>query len=926
MNTSRQNNISKEDLYKKYLNTFSGIKFTLREIDIMSCVLHNRGNKKTADILSISYRTVETHIRNIIGKINKATRDDIIDFIEKSQVLSHFKTYYTWVITNYYFKNCLLKIASINQQPLHYAITDKMASAEDPAYSACTKKINKMQKDLKLANVILTVKYSDTNHYFTLKPEGTKGGHKKIVIIFDNNAGEEDSGIIYVDFRGNYYLSILNLIETLIPKAEVKGIIREFKDQFFNFQCSSEVTTTTNHSEKQKKQFHQYFSIKRLIILLGIICACFALYIFLKPIIQHNKDGNKLINSINQSEPLDISKPCINWNIPKQLEHYTHRKNLVEAVLLRLDKNKLKYPLVLSGFSGLAGVGKTTLAKHVINIPQKNYRFKGWFNAETESVLEAQYLQLGDQYGIFMTQESSKLKKINEVKAWLEEQKNILLVYDNVENMAMVEKYLPNLGHIIITSRHCNMPGKIDINVMEHEEAVTLLRKILNNDKYNNDPALKVLARTLGYLPLALSQAAAYIVNNHLSIKAYLSLYAEEKIKLLSEQDMPSMDDHKPAYISWDLNVEEMQRIEPQLSAKALELLDFISYCYPEDIPIKMITQQLYNSVDAWAILETNKVVKLLKQYSLVQSNPHLSIHRLVHDLLQHKANNKIIDKKLYFEKIITNLTKLYNYSFLIEKNGDLEFTKLLHPQIDMLLRHAELLLEAKDYVALIEIMGDINFKLGNYGQNMLLLEKALNIKKQYYQHDDINIAFTLRLFGWSKALSGDFQQSQKLLEEALNIQKKYYGNYHIEVSYTLRLMGWVEFILGNNYQGKLFLKNALDIQEKQYGNDHIEITATLRLLSAIEKNLGNYKKAKELLTKSLSTQKKYYDSDSQEIAYTLQFLGYMETALGNYHQSKQLLEEALRTQAKIYNDEHIEISFTMHVLAEAELGLKKLS
>ena len=116
MNTSNQHNISKEDLYKKYLNTVSGINFTLREIDIMSCVLHNRGNKKTADILSISYRTVESHIRNIIGKINKASRDDIIDFIEKSHVLAHFNTYYTWMLTRYYFKNCLLKIAKINQQ------------------------------------------------------------------------------------------------------------------------------------------------------------------------------------------------------------------------------------------------------------------------------------------------------------------------------------------------------------------------------------------------------------------------------------------------------------------------------------------------------------------------------------------------------------------------------------------------------------------------------------------------------------------------------------------------------------------------------------------------------------------------------------------------------------------------------------------
>lgn len=43
---------TKEELYKFYLYEINDIKFTVREIDIISCVVHNRGNKKIVGLLS----------------------------------------------------------------------------------------------------------------------------------------------------------------------------------------------------------------------------------------------------------------------------------------------------------------------------------------------------------------------------------------------------------------------------------------------------------------------------------------------------------------------------------------------------------------------------------------------------------------------------------------------------------------------------------------------------------------------------------------------------------------------------------------------------------------------------------------------------------------------------------------------------------
>ncbi|MES2214494.1 MAG: helix-turn-helix transcriptional regulator, partial [Pseudomonadota bacterium] len=73
-------------LYTEYLLAIDGIKFTPREIDIISCLVQGKGLKGIARFLSsgskqISDRSVETHILNIRRKIGGGSRESIIDFL-----------------------------------------------------------------------------------------------------------------------------------------------------------------------------------------------------------------------------------------------------------------------------------------------------------------------------------------------------------------------------------------------------------------------------------------------------------------------------------------------------------------------------------------------------------------------------------------------------------------------------------------------------------------------------------------------------------------------------------------------------------------------------------------------------------------------------------------------------------------------------
>jgi len=101
--------------YNKHLESINGIKFTPREIDIISCLLSGRTPKVIASFLSISPRTIETHIRNIMLKVECNSREGIINFIEKTDKGTLIKKHYLNLLSDYSFKQKLKDVSKLSR-------------------------------------------------------------------------------------------------------------------------------------------------------------------------------------------------------------------------------------------------------------------------------------------------------------------------------------------------------------------------------------------------------------------------------------------------------------------------------------------------------------------------------------------------------------------------------------------------------------------------------------------------------------------------------------------------------------------------------------------------------------------------------------------------------------------------------------------
>ena len=215
-----------------------------------------------------------------------------------------------------------------------------------------------------------------------------------------------------------------------------------------------------------------------------------------------------------------------------------------------------------------------------------------------------------------------------------------LLLFDNAPDAAAVARVLPPAGdgQVIITSQSPYWPGErvIEVPVLDEETAAGFL---MARTSCGDDQAARQLAAELGGLPLALEQAAAYMLAVGRDITAYLSLYQGRRAEMLARGDPSGYD--KRVATSWSLAFSKLQD-QDQTAAGLLRLLA----CYaPDAIPYRTLLQTRprnldYYIPDAGPItamllddpLLVDDAISALRRYSLISTpvDGQVSVHRLV--------------------------------------------------------------------------------------------------------------------------------------------------------------------------------------------------------------------------------------------------------------------------------------------------------
>jgi len=144
------------------------------------------------------------------------------------------------------------------------------------------------------------------------------------------------------------------------------------------------------------------------------------------------------------------------WNVPfRRNPFFTGREPVftqVHELLYAGTTAALSQPPAISG---LGGIGKTQIAVEYAYRFQDDYQFVLWVQANTLETLLADFVTLATQLNLPEQNEQGQQVVVQAMKQWLETHRRWLLIFDNADDLAMVQDYLPqgNQGHILLTTR-----------------------------------------------------------------------------------------------------------------------------------------------------------------------------------------------------------------------------------------------------------------------------------------------------------------------------------------------------------------------------------------------------------------------------------------------------------------------------------------
>ena len=180
--------------------------------------------------------------------------------------------------------------------------------------------------------------------------------------------------------------------------------------------------------------------------------------------------------------------------------------------------------VVVHALTGLRGVGKTHLAAAYARAKlAERWRLVAWINAGDLGGILAGLAEVAAELDVSQSDAEDAARA---VRRRLEiDGDRCLLVFDNAVDPELVEPFIPATGaaRVIITSNHlsmANLGAGVPVDVFTKEEALAFLAERTGSA---DTAGAGVVAAELGYLPLALAQAAAVIAAQHLWYRTYLN-------------------------------------------------------------------------------------------------------------------------------------------------------------------------------------------------------------------------------------------------------------------------------------------------------------------------------------------------------------------------------------------------------------------
>ncbi|KAL9599626.1 MAG: hypothetical protein Q9219_003710 [cf. Caloplaca sp. 3 TL-2023] len=688
---------------------------------------------------------------------------------------------------------------------------------------------------------------------------------------------------------------------------------------------------------------------------------------YLMSLTFHNTSGDTAPSHL----PLPVR--CVNMTPADRDKNFVDRPDVFYA----LDATMKEYGR--AAVTGIGGVGKTQIAV------EQCYRFRErdsasnilWLHATSISKLVQSCKDISEKLKLpgWNDPQSDTLRIFH---AWLSDEHNgnWMLVLDNVDDTEVLEQALPtdngpksllqlvphrHHGKLLVTTRDRRVGERLAVRgrtvtvpPMSLSEGRTLLVSYLPSARDYVKVGLDELVGTLDCLPLAITQAAAYMTENYMDVTEYIGLLeegGEEMEALLSE----SFSDNRRGEAAdnsvlktWKLSFDQIT----SRFSRAADMLALMAMFDRQGVPEDLLRYQGEPKI------VFNKALGMLQSFSLIgktMSGGTYNMHRLVQIAV--RTWLQLTGSLMKWKEQATHVLSARFPS------GDFETWSICEPLVphvrvvldlgplplETLVERAELLKKvawfdrrqdrwllantrAREAASLFaQILGpeapkvlsckvdtaDALIELEKPREAEQLLIDILPLMERVYGSKHPETLRNLGNQGWAKFRYGDFENGDTQLRAVARVREEVLGPMHPDtllalnnVAVNAAQLSWEE-----SEKAVTLGRQVLAARMKIFGPDHIDVLEIQGNLANFLDNVGEYDEAQEYYRRTIAAKDKIYGPGNPWTLTLMHNLAVCYNQQSKYQQAIELDKTVLSSRIQILGEDHIDTIMSRHNL-----------
>ncbi|KAM5528686.1 phosphorylase superfamily protein [Fusarium oxysporum f. sp. phaseoli] len=598
---------------------------------------------------------------------------------------------------------------------------------------------------------------------------------------------------------------------------------------------------------------------------------------------------------------------------------------LMDLESLLFESNSRKVALV-----GLGGIGKTQIALQLayqIKEKKKDYSVF-WVPALSRAIFEQACTQIIDACGIPITDNSDAVESVLQYLSSKSAGK-WLLVVDNADDMQTVMgskggddglyRSLPqsDQGRILFTTRYqevaISVAGRniVEVPAMSRDEARSYLKEALIQEVSSTDnEVMDHLLTLLAHLPLAITQVAAYLNVNLISITEYLQLFENtdrDRIELLSaefQDDTRYEQSQDPVATTWFISFNQIRKADEL----AWRILMFLAYVEQKAVPQSMLPEGESQQ-------QLTRAIGMLCGYRFLDrrgSSEIFDMHSLVHRAIRSWVAENDSEKEQR-QAAIARLSEV----FPTDEWENREVWRQYLPHAIKLLRCPEDDW-SKELCKLGFWAGRCLYVDGRIKEAVNLLEHVVEVRKTTLAESHPSRLASQHELARVYEADGKIKEAVKLLEHVVTVQETTLAESHPDRLVSQHALAMAYRANGQIKEAVNLLEHVVEVRETTLAESHPSRLASQHALAGAYEADRQIKEAVKLLEHVVEVRKTTLVENHPDRLASQHALAMAYEDNGQIKEAVKLLEHVAAIREITLAEEHPDRLASQHALAGA--------